>query len=35
MAKGDCEMSEPALIEIKNVFRTYIDTNENKVEALK
>ncbi len=27
-------MSEPALIEIKNVFRTYIDTNDNKVEAL-
>ncbi len=27
-------MSEPALIEIRNVFRTYIDTNDNKVEAL-
>lgn len=27
-------MSESALIEIKNVFRTYVDTNDNKVEAL-
>ncbi len=27
-------MSEPALIEIRNVFRNYIDTYDNKVEAL-
>ncbi len=27
-------MSESALIEIRNVFRTYIDSNDNKVEAL-
>ncbi len=28
-------MSDAALIEIQNVFRTYIDTNDNKVEALR
>lgn len=35
MAKGACKMSEDILIEIKEVNRTYVDTNDHMVEALK